>query len=291
MALMSIADLMNEVTAFVPSAAQAKVVRAAEMVVRRIYAEVVIPGYDTFTTRAKVTTGTVSVTQDSTTATFSSGVLSATDPIVLVQIQGDSQWFVVTRNAADAAGVLGSKWAEATNASATFTLVYPAVSFPAAVGEIRRIWREGEKDLDFCADRGSEWVTGSVSGAPVRWSPYVHDSSAATPNDDLLRILLTPAPETRQVFQYSFMRRQTRLTATGADTQVFPLPDVWWECLVAGTLFFMFDQRDEEGRSDFWRAEYERVFQRTRGALLPAAAVTPKTRRTMAVYSPLPRNA
>lgn len=291
MALMTVADVIDEITDFLPSAATAKIVRSCNKVIRRIYAETTLPEYTTFTTRAKVTTGTVSVTQDSTTATFSSGVLSATDPVVLVQIDGDVNWFVVTRNAADTAGVLSSKWAAATDSAATYTIVYPSVSFPAAVGEILRIWREGFDDLQFCADRGTEWVTGSVSGTPVRWSPYIHDSASANPNDDLLRILLTPAPESRIVFQVAYRRRQTLLTPGGATSQTIPLPDVWNETVVAGTLFFMFDQRDEEGRSDFWRAEYERVFQRTRGTLLPAAAVTPKTRRHMAVYSPLPRNA
>lgn len=288
MALKTLAELIDELTDQIPSAAQEKIVRAANKVVRRIYAESTLPEYSTFTTRAKVTTGTVSVTQDQTAVTFSSGVLSATDPIVLVQIDGDEQWFVVTRNAADTAGVLSSKWAAANDATATFTIVYPAISFPVNVGEILRIWREGEADLKFCADRGSEWLLGSVAGTAMRWSPYLHDSASATPNDDLLRILLTPAPETREVWQYAYRRRQTLLTPGGATTQTIPLPDVWFECVVAGTLFYLWDQRDQQDRSAFWREEYERVFQRTRGTLLPAAAVTPRTRRNMTVFSPRP---
>lgn len=289
MALKTIADLQDELSDAIPSAAQEKIVRACNKVVRRIYGAVSFPEYGTVTTKAKVTTGTVAVTQDATTAEFSGTPLSTSNPIALIQIDGDSQWFkltVIDNNS----GTLSSAWAQANNATATYTIVYPAVSFPAAVGEILRIWREGEQDIKFCADRGSEWLTGSVTGTPMRWSPYIHDSAATTPNDDLLRILLTPAPEVREVLQVAYRRRQTLLTPGGATSQTIPLPDIWWECVVAGVLFFLWDQRDQQDRSAFWRAEYEAVFRRTLGMLLPAAAVTPKVRRHLTVYSPNPEN-
>ncbi len=290
MALKTVASLLDEVTDVLPSAAQAKVVRAANKVIRRIYGDISFVEYSTFTTKPAITTGTVSVTQDSTTAEFSATPLSTSDPINLIQIEGDSQWFVLTPSDTNT-GALSSKWAEDTDATATYTLVFPSMSFPTNVGEILRIWREGEQDLKFCADRGSEWLIGSVVGRAERWSPYLFDSTAASPNNDLLRILLTPAPEVREVWQYAYRRKQTLLTDGGATTQTIPLPDVWWECVVAGTLFFLWDQRDKQDRADFWRGEYERVFQRTRGMLLPSAAVTPKTARRLTAYSPLPRNA
>lgn len=290
MALKTIADLNDELTDQIPGAAQAKVVRAANKVIRRIYAEAGILEYGTVTTKAKVTTGTVQVTQDSTTAEFSGTPLATTDPLVLIQIEGDSSWFKLTPVDTNT-GTLSSVWAAANNATATYTIVYPAISFPSYVGEIRRLWREPEDDIRFCADRGSEWLMTSVTGTPTRWSPYIYDSTAASPNDDLLRVLLTPAPETREVLQVSYFRRQTLLTPGGADTQTIPLPDVWWECVIAGTLFFLWDQRDKQDRSDFWRMEYERTFQRTRGTLMPSAAITPRVRRHLTVFSPNPENA
>lgn len=290
MPLKTVAELLDDLCDHIPSGAQAKVVRAANLVIHRIYAETTIPEYSTFTTKAKVTTGTVSVTQDSTGAEFSGTPLSTSDPIVLIQIDGDAQWFAMSITDTNT-GVLSSAWAAANNATATYTMVYPAISFPRAVGEILRIWREGEQDVKFCADRGSEWLSNAVAGTPIRWSPYIHDSASATPNDDLLRILLTPAPESRLVYQIAYKRRPTLLSPSGATTQTIPLPDVWNECVVAGTLFFLWDQRDQQDRSDFWRAEYERVFQRTRGTLLPAASVSPRTRRHLTVFSPLPENA
>lgn len=289
MALMTVENLVDEVTAFVPSAATPKIVRLANAVIRRIYAEITIPSVSTFTTKAKVTTGTVHVIQDSTAAEFSGTPLSTSDPFHLIQIEGDAQWFVIVPSDTNT-GALSSAWAAATDTTATYTIVYPAVSFPANVGEILRIWREGEPDLKFCGDRGSEWLTGSVAGTAQRWSPYLHDSAAANPNDDLLRILLTPAPEVREVWQYAFRRRQTYLSPSGATSQTIPLPDVWNECIVAGILSFLWDQRDEEDRSAYWRNEYERVFQRTRGTLLPAASVTPKARRNLTVFSGNPVN-
>ena len=81
------------------------------------------------------------------TRAFSSGVLGSTDPLALVQVSGDSAWFTVTRNTADTDGLLSSAWAEATDGTATYSLVYPFISFSAGIGEILKIQRYGVADL------------------------------------------------------------------------------------------------------------------------------------------------
>ena len=49
MALKTIADLIDDTTDHLPSAAQEKLVRAANRVIRRIYAETTLPEMTTFT--------------------------------------------------------------------------------------------------------------------------------------------------------------------------------------------------------------------------------------------------
>lgn len=274
MARLTVADMIDAVTDFIPSIAQAKIVRASNYVLQRIHVETSIPEYSTVTTKAKVTTGTVSVAQDSTTATFSSAVLSTSDPFHLVQIEGDSAWFPLTPSSTTV-GALASKWAVATDADATYTLVYPSISFPRGVHQVTRIWRESLGDIVYAADRGSDFqaFTGSITGTPTTWSPYAHDSASASPDDDLLRILLTPAPESREVLMYSFVRRPTLLTPGGATSQAYPVPEFWTPTLVAGTLFWLWDQRDKQDRSAYWLSEYNREFSRVRGTLNQSAVV------------------
>lgn len=294
MARLLVSDLVDEITDTLPSAATVKIVRAANKVILRIFNEVSLPEYGTFTTRVKITSGTVAVTQDSTTATFSGTPLLTTDPFQIVQIEGDDAWFTLTPSSTSV-GALGSKWAAATDATATYTLVFPTVSFPKEVGSILRIWRDGERDLKFAADRGS--IEGfaflNVTGAPQYFSPYLHDSASAAPSDDLLRYILTPAPESREVLSYSFKRRPTLLVQTGGTllTQAVPLPDAWNETIVAGTQFWMWDQRDKQERSKYWRGMYEDAFMRAKASLNPGAVVPAygnRRSRGMWIRSPNP---
>lgn len=293
MALLTLANLIDEAQDVHTTIPQAKVVRALNKVLRRIYAETTQPEYTTFTTLPKVTTGTVAVTIDSTAVTFSSAVLSSTNPLMLLQIEGSAAWFVLTY-ASTTTGTLSSKWAEATDAAATYTLVFPAVSLPFAVGSVLRIWREGLGDIEYAGDRGSDdsSLTTSVTGTPTRWSYYLHDSASANPNDDLLRVLLTPAPETREVFNLTYTRRPTLLSAGGATTQTIPLPDVWNEAVIAGTLAYVHEIR---GNNDMAAAKFrffDRLLKQTKGDTNRAGVVMPRRRAYgLRAISPNPENA
>lgn len=285
MALLTVADLLDDVLDEIPGKEQQPLIRAVNKVIRRLHTEIVQPERSTFTTKAKTTTGTVSVTQDSTAVTFSSGVLSASDPLRLVQIEGDSTWFLLTRNAADTAGVLSSAWGEATDATATFTIVYPCITFPSAVGEILRIKRFAEFELEF--DHAGP-VPASV-GRPLTWGPYVHDSTSASPDDDKLRIFLNPAPEDRLVYSYWYKQRTTFLDPDGATTQTIPFSDLWYEAIVQGVLFHVWKQEAQSEKALLARGLYEDALSRARGSALPGAIIPPRRmRRSLTAWEERP---
>lgn len=285
MALLTLAELIEEVRDEIPNCPQAKIVRAANKVIRRLHTELVEPTRSTFTTKAKVTTGTVAVTQGSTTATFSSGVVLAADPVRLVQISGDQTWFILTRNAADTAGVLSSAWAEASDATATFTIVYPTVSFPLGVGEILKISRGNEEPLSFNA--GGRCPT--HAGRPVEWSPYVHDESSAAPSDDLLRIFLNPASEEAEVFSFWYKPRTTFIAVDAATTVTIPLSNLWYEPIVLGVLYHLWRKESDKDRALTSAALFEQALERARSAAHPAAVIEAKhTARNLYGYERRP---
>lgn len=281
MALLTLAQLVNDVDDEIPGKGLAQIVRAANKVIRRIYSEMVEPKRSTFTTKAAVSTGTVSVTKGSTTATFSSGVVLAADPpLRLVLISGETAWFTLTRGAGNTDGVLSSAWAAPDNATATFQIIYPLVVFPSEVGEVISIWRDGFEPLKFALDeRGAIIPRQMTLGIPSRWSPYARDESAASPNDDKLSILLSPVAENPAIFTYSYRVRRTFLDPAGADTQTIPLGDLWYDAIVQGCLFYLWKQESAKEKALMQYPIYEKVLGLARGAALPAAVVPPRGRR------------
>ena len=275
MALLTLADVLNECADEIPGKAvqQAQIVRALNKVLRRIQTEFVEPTRMTFTTRVATTSGTVNATQDSTAVTFSGTPLLSTDPLMLIQIQGESTFFILTY-ASTSTGTLSSKWAQATNATATYTIVYPTVSFPATVGEVVRVQQYGYEPLNFRLGGTCPWLT----GIPTSWSPYYHDEQGTTPNDDLTRIFLDPAPADRFVFEAWVKPRTARFFNDTATTETIPFSDLWWEAITEGVKYFAFKQTSETDKAMLQSALYEGALQRARGAALPAAVVH-RTRR------------
>lgn len=288
MAQLTLANLIDEVQDEIQNKPQAKIVRALNKVIRRIYHEPPMWKRGTFTTSPKVVTGTVSVTLNSTTATFSSAILATTDPLTLVQIEGDQAWFTLTPSNTTV-GALSSVWPTTTDATATFTLVRPSITFPSDVGEIMEVGRDNYEPLSFARDEFRRaWPSAMAVGVPELWFPYLHDSSG-TP-DDKLRIVLVPAPDTRMVYSYSYRARPTFIAADAATTVTVPLPDVWNEAVIAGVLAYLWKQEDAAGlrsRMDL----YEGLVARTRARVLPAATIKPRIpRRALAIYSNRPSN-
>jgi hypothetical protein len=280
MALITLSEMLNEVQDEIAGKPQAKIVRALNKVIARLYKEPGVLIRGTFTTLAKVETGTVAVTNDSTTATFSSTVLTTSDPLDIVQIEGDSTWFTLTPSSTTV-GALSSKWAQDTDATATYTLVRPAISFPAAIGEIIEVGRAGMEPLGFSnTEYDGAFPSWTRTGTPTAWMPYKYDSAAATPNDDLLRIVLIPFPEEMIVYSYTARPRPTRIsiTATPSSTTI-PLSDVWYEAIVEGTLYFAWLQEDK-AVAQFHFQLYEEALKRIRSQLMPSARIVPRPRMT-----------
>lgn len=275
MALRTLANLISEVQDEIPEKPQAKIVRSINKVLTRIVTEMQEPKRSTFTTKAKIETGTVIVTQDSTTATFSSTILSDTFPFMMLQVEGDENWFNLTYSSTTV-GILSSAWAEDTNATATYTLVFPAVSFPSDVGRVLSIYQNPQRPLTYGGiERAGSWPW-QVFGRPTNWLPYRIDMTATTPDDDKTRVLLWPAPDARMVFSYSYYPRIAFLTEAGATSQTIPLSDLWYEAICAGVIYHCWQQDDRPKAETLCRPVYEAALMRARGAQYPSAVIMPR---------------
>ena len=204
---------------------------------------------------------TVSVTAGSATVNFSASVLDAADPYRYVQVSGVSEWFTLTR-VSGTQGTLSSAWPVATNATATYEIVYPIVTFGTNVLAVLRLWREGFPALVFA---GTEHQTDLndilASGTPTRFAPFSMDTAATSPSDDLLRYILLPPPSEALVLQYAFLKRPALLAVGGATTQVMGVPEAFNEAIITGVLFYCWDQEDKQDRSRSWKALHEEAMR------------------------------
>lgn len=262
MSQLTLSDVVTFVHIHIPDYPQAKIGAAVNLILEEVYERLNEIGYSTFTTRAPTTTGTVSVTNGSTTATFSSGVLLAADAFRVVQIGDDVTWYVVTRNAADTAGVLSSGFAGATNATAAFRIYYPTVTFPAGVGQILEIKRESDVPLQFAPGiNPATIVSVGTVGAPRYFAPYSFDD-AATPND-AVRVILRPFPNAMYGYEYQFIARPTLIdpdTVTPSTVKV-AVPTTFRQPLLFGVLTLCWLGDDQE-LSDRWSAKAENAFKK-----------------------------
>lgn len=254
-------ELITFVQIHLPSFPNAKTGTAANWVIEELYERLNQVYYSTFTTRAATTTGTVNVTSGQTAVTFSSGVLVTTDGMRLVQIEGESTWYVVTRNAADTAGVLSSAFAGTTNATATYQIIYPTITFPATVGTILRVGSvDGTLELGLAAAQDRNRIfSGQTVGTPLFYNPYAFDDGA-TPND-AHRIILTPFPNTQRSYEYEYDARATLIDPAGATTQAIAIPTSFRPALYAGTLSLCWLAQDQES-ADRWEAKFEQAVRK-----------------------------
>lgn len=258
MAQKTLGEVLDFVKDYIPDAPQAKIVRKLNLVIEEIHEKITLPERGTFTTKAPTTTGTVSATNGQTAVTFSGSVLLTTDPLRIVQIDGDGTWYTLTRNAADTAGVLSSAFAGETGATLTYTIAYPAVSFGAGVGRVLRVWREGFDDLEIASDENAPGrAVAAATGTPMWRAPYVFDA-AATP-DDALREVLIPAPDDDYSFTFIGLRRPTAIATNAATSVTIALPSVFNRAVMYGTLALMWGQEDDDERSGPWEQKYLRA--------------------------------
>lgn len=268
MAQLTVLNIMDFVQDYIPDCPQAKIVRKTNLVLQRIYGEIGQVARSTFTTKASVSTGTVTATNGSVGLTFTSGVLSATAPLSYIQISGSSTWYTVTRDGADTNGTLSSFFDGTTGAGLTFTICYPSISFPTSVLQVLGIWREGFDPLKFAdVERTARIFDRLTVGTPEWYSPYLTDTTGTSPDDEKLRFLLLPAPSTVQTLTYAYKVRPTLLDPAGATTQTSGLPDFYNEAILNGTLFYLWDQEDKQDRSAFWKDQFESAWKRAMAQL------------------------
>jgi len=260
----TLANVLDFVDDFIPDLPQAKVVRKLNLILADIHELVGADHRGTFTTKAPVTTGTVSLTANSASVTFSSGVLLTTNPLAVVLFDGDSTWYTVTRNGADTAGTLSSVYAGATAATATYQMVFPLVTYPSTVGQVLRVWREGMPDLIYGADEATPGrsIAGDT-GVPLYRSPYIFNSGASP--DDSLREWLTPAPDDEYSFAYVAMTRATELAVAASTSTVLGVPGYFDRAVKFGTLALCWGQDDSEGRYAFWTDRYKMALRQAMG--------------------------
>ncbi len=265
MSLLTIADVVAFVRDYVPGCPQPKIIRKLNLVLAEIHEEVAQVEWTTFSTRAPVTTGTVSVAAGSTAVTFSAAVLTFpnVDSLVMVRIDADTNgtWFTVTPSSTTVAA-LSSKYAGATDTVATYRIVYPVVVFPAGVGQVTYVSRLSKK-LDFATRENAEMrASADVVGVPRWYGPYVHDATA-TP-DDAHRLVLTPFPDGAYTYECSFMNRPVYLGIADATSTKLDLPQQFDRAILFGTVALCWSQEDGDSKFGTWWGRYQKALAQAR---------------------------
>lgn len=266
MSLLTIGGVIDFVRDFVPGCPQAKVVRKLNLILSEVHEEIAQVEWTTFSTRAPVTTGTVSVAAGSAAVTFSSAVLTFpnTDSLVMVRIDADTNatWFTVTPSSTTVA-TLSSKYAGSTDTVATYKIVYPVVVFPAGVGQVLHVQRAKGEKLSFATRENAQARASSdVVGRPLWYGPYVHDS-AATP-DDAHRLVMTPFPDAAYSYECSYMNRPTYLGVADATTVKLDLPQLFDKAVLFGTLALCWSQEDGDTKFGPWWGRFQKALGNAR---------------------------
>lgn len=262
MAQLTLAEIRTRVQEFIPDKATAAIDAAANHVIEDLAQEFGNQDRGTFTTLAKYTTGTVSVNQDSASVTGSGTSFdTGSDAYLngLIQIQGDDAWFGVTAIASATALTLSSNWAQSNVSGGTFVLVQPRVTLPAAVLRVNKIWRRGRLPLTYASDEKDDWYIQWDEDEPLHWS----DGPFGTSGE--VQIQLRPYPDARYVYEYSYMKQPTLLSASG---DAIPFPSVLNTAVLAGTLSIVWDQEDAQDRSMAWLQRYEMLKRKARAERL-----------------------
>lgn len=265
MSQLTLAQVLRLVRSHIPGLPQDKVVDNLNLTLEEVHEEIAQIEWGTFTTRAQVQTGTVSVTNNAVSVTFSSAVLTfpVTNILIFCRIDPDGTWFMVTPSSTTV-GALSSAYAGATDAAATYTIVYPVIVLPAAVGKVLSIQSAGYPALTF-ADRDNMAMRAEVEivGRPLWYGSYDTDPNA-TP-DDAERLVLTPFPDATYSFNYSYMKRQARIATNAATTVTVGLAASYDRTILEGTLARCLFQEKGESVGGPWWGRYQKSLKNARG--------------------------
>lgn len=176
---------------------------------------------------------------------------------VLIRITGSDTWFSLTTTSTSA-GTLSSAWAETSVVDGTYEMVFPFVTFGAAVLYPTRLYMEGYSELKFASDENRGWF--NDPSRPIFFVPMQMDT-AATP-DDAYRIQLLPPPDDAYTINFVYKVRPTYYGGSAGDKSA--IPAMFDDVILYGTLFHCWDQEDKQDRSGYWKTMYEQALMEAR---------------------------
>lgn len=247
MAQMTLSDIQTQVQDYIPNKLAAAITRAANMALREMYRVAGPTKRFTFSTTAPYTTGTVAVTRGSTGVTLTGGTFAASSDKQLIQIEGDRTWFTFTRTGGTT-GTLGSAWAAANDATATFTLAYAFVELPTDILSVSSLWMPDFFPLDrISEEQYARWMGGAQStGYPRQYAL----GPAVTAGSSALRAELIPFPDATYAMTAAGQVRPTLVASSGDYSG---LPEEYDDTWLSGTLMYAWDQEAKDERSAYWR--------------------------------------
>jgi hypothetical protein len=252
MSQLTYANLSTQVLDWAPGWQAGPILRASNLALRDVYALVGPTVRFTLTTTAIYNTGTVAVTQGDTAVTLTTGTFAAGTDKQIIQMSGENTWYEFTRSSGSA-GVIGSGFAGTTLTAGTFTVAYAYYDLPTTVSSVFSLWRGPRKRLARMNDeeRDRFMDTSQVPGTPLSYLI----AKGTTAGSSAVRIMLVPYPDTVYTFLGSGRARPT--VFTGSGTEYTGLPEDYDQALIAGTLYYILNQKDKADSSAWWKREWE----------------------------------
>ena len=189
-------------------------------------------------TLADITTGTVSVTKDSTTVTFSSAPAVDLDRYVLLipGDSGDSQavYRISAHTAASATATLDAAFTGTTNATAGYKLYRDAYSLPTDCGKVLKVRRFGFQEPIDLMDPNDlfDLKEYDQSVGKPQWAS-VYDFATTGDPTTARQLIVHPYPD--DTYRLEVMYKQALNTELSSSTQPL-IPDDFRQILVYGTL-------------------------------------------------------
>ena len=185
-----------------------------------------------------ITTGTISVTNDSTSATYSSAPTPSTAQRMLIvtgnTIDPGAAYRISAHTAAATALTLDAAYTGATNATAGYTVYGDSYDLPTDCEHVRYIRRAGFKDpVARIGPREMETIKGwdRSEGAPQMFSVYDFDTTGDPTTQR--QLVIHPYPDA--IYRMEIHYRQALNTEISGSTRAF-LPDDFAQLLVWGAL-------------------------------------------------------
>lgn len=249
MAQMSLSDLQTAAKDFVANVSAARVTRAGNLALRKLY-EVAGPTIRfTLTTTAPYSTGTVAITKGATAVTLSGGTFAASTEGQLIKAEGESTWYGFTYGSGST-GTLGSAFAGTTLTAGTFELAYAYYDLPTSLSSTFSLWRDSRSRL---RRWNSEEMVRYMDSANTTAIPRAYSVVKGThASNSAVRVLLMPFPDAVYTFSGVGRARPTLFPNSSPTTEYSGLPEEYDDALLAGTLFYLWDGEDKQDRSQWW---------------------------------------